>query len=62
MGGGESNKKERIRKMICLFLFFLFLRCFSPEAASQATAENLVTIALFILCDIELFKLVSGKR
>ena len=48
--------------MICLFLFFLFLRCVVPEATSNASAENMATIALFILCDIELFKLVSGKR
>lgn len=48
--------------MVSLFIFILVLQCVSQERLPTPTVEEFTSMALWVLCDIELLKLVFGKR
>lgn len=48
--------------VVSLFIFILVLQCVSQERLSAPTVEEFMSMALWGLCDIELLKLVFGKR
>lgn len=46
--------------MIC-FIFFAALAC-AAGATAPATAADLMAVGVWVLCDIELLKLIFGRR
>lgn len=46
--------------MIC-FIVFAALAC-AAGAAPPATAADLMAVGVWVLCDIELLKLILGRR
>lgn len=48
--------------VVSLFISILVLQCVSRERLPAPTVEEFTSMALWVLCDIELLKLVFGKR
>ena len=59
--GGRQLQKVRVA-VVSLFIFILVLQCVSQERLPAPTVEEFTSMALWVLCDIELLKLVFGKR
>ena len=47
--------------MICLYLLYCFWYVAAPEVITAVTSEDILVFGIWVLCDIELLKLLSKK-